>query len=494
MTDYLHPDCPDRAALAAGGALSAGRGALAGGGAAPAGAAPAGAARAGVPNPRTRAELLRYGPTVEEAALRVHAEAVTAALDEQKASWRHGFTRRRVIAGAGAVGVAALGSQLVTAKVAFGAPGDDRTLIVIMLRGGMDALSVIVPRGDGNLRAARPQIGVPDAALLDAGAERRFGLHPALAPLHPLWLAGQMAAVHAVASPDASRSHFQAQDCYERGAASTAVRTGWLDRALGRLGPGTTFRAIAAGPSLPRSLVGGQSKVVLRGIQDFKLDGAANLRDRSMEALRGLYTGVDHPLAAQATATLQAVEAARRVAQVPPNGAAKYPGGGLSRGLRDIARLVKARVGLRVAALDLGGWDMHTGLGTVDGGDMRNHLTELSEALAAFAVDIGPEALRNVNIVTLSEFGRRVQQNGNAGTDHGHGGAMLLIGGGLAGGRVHGRWPGLAPAALDNGDLAGANDYRDTLAELLRTRFGVADPAAVFPGHQPRRVGAFTGA
>jgi uncharacterized protein (DUF1501 family) len=468
VSEHLHPDCPDRAAVDPD--------------------------AAGLPAPRTREELLRYGPTVGEAALRFQAEAVTAALAEQKDRWRHGFTRRRVIAGAGAVGVAALGTQLVTTKVAFGAPGDDRTLVVIMMRGGMDFLSVVVPRGDGNLAGARPNIGIPAAALLDAGPETRFGLHPAMAPLHDLWKAGNMAAVHAVASPDASRSHFQAQDCYERGAASTAVRTGWLDRVLGHVGPGTTFRAIAEGSALPRSLVGTQNKVVLRGVQEFRLGGADNLRDRSMEALRALYTGVDHPLANQATATLQALGAARTVANMQPNPAARYPGGGLSGGLRDIAKLIKSNVGLRVAALDLGGWDMHTGLGTVDGGDMRNNLTQLSESIAAFGVDIGPDALKRVTIVTMSEFGRRVQQNANAGTDHGHGGGMLLIGGGLNGGRVHGRWPGLAPGALDHGDLAGANDYRDVLAEMLRARFGVTNSAAIFPEHQTKRIGAFAGA
>jgi uncharacterized protein (DUF1501 family) len=302
-----------------------------------------------------------------------------------------------------------------------------------------------------------------------------------------------MAAVAAVASPDASRSHFQAQDCYERGAASTAVRTGWMDRVLGQMGQGTTFRAIAEGSSLPRSLVGTQNKIVLRGIQDFRLDSAENLRDRTLEALRGLYTGFEHPMVTQAGATLQALTSARQVANMPTSEAAKYPGGGLAGGLRDVAKLIKAKVGLRMAALDLGGWDMHTGLGNVDGGDMKNNLTQLSACLAAFVADIGPEALKKVNVVTMSEFGRRVSQNGNAGTDHGHGGGMLLLGGGLNGGRVHGRWPGLSAGALDHGDVAGANDYRDVLAEMLKTRFGVANSQAIFPEHTPKRIGAFAG-
>lgn len=443
--------------------------------------------------PRSRDELLRYGPTAGEAALRLAAGQVAADLAGQRESWRNGFTRRRVIAGAGAVGVAALGSQLITTKVAFGAPGDERTLVVVMLRGGMDGLSVILPRGDANLRAARPSIGVSEAAMLPAGTDNRFGLNPAMAALQPLWQNGTMAAVHAVASPDASRSHFQAQDCYERGAASTAVRTGWLDRVLAKLGPGTTFRAIAEGASLQRSLVGTESKIVLDGIQEFRLQTADSARDRTMEALQGLYTGFDHPLAAQATATLQALTAARKIGQTAPTEGANYPGGGFADGMRDIAKLIKAKVGLRVAAVDLGGWDMHTGLGNENGGDMRSHLTELSNTLAAFATDVGPDNLSRVNVVTMSEFGRRVQQNANNGVDHGHGGLMLLMGGGLNGGKVHGTWPGLAPAALDHGDLAGANDYRDVLAELLRTRFGVADTAAVFPDFRARRIGVMAG-
>jgi uncharacterized protein (DUF1501 family) len=143
-----------------------------------------------------------------------------------------------------------------------------------------------------------------------------------------------------------------------------------------------------------------------------------------------------------------------------------------------------------VAAIDLGGWDMHTWIGRVDGGDMRNHLEQLAGALAAFAADLGP-ALADVNVVTMSEFGRRVAENGNAGADHGHGGLMLLLGGGLNGGTVHGKWPGLAPSKLDQGDLAGANDYRDVLAELLRSRLGVADTAKIFPGHRANELGVF---
>jgi uncharacterized protein (DUF1501 family) len=442
------------------------------------------------PRPCTADELRRHGPNLAEAAVRVHAEAVTEELTEQRERWRHGFTRRRVMAGAGAVGVASLAGQLVTTRVAFGAPATtNRTLVVVFLRGGMDGLSVVVPRGDRNYLNARRNIAIPDGALI--AGDNRFGLHPALAPLEPFWKSGKMAAVHAVASPDASRSHFQAQDCLERGAASTGVHTGWLDRVLTALGPGTTFRAIAEGSALPRSLVGGENKLVLQGVREFDLQGYSGVRANTLTALKALYTGLDdHPLATQATETLAAVSSARKIASKEYKSTAQWPGGGFADQLRDVARLIKAKVGLRVAAVDIGGWDMHTNIGGPDGGDMRNRLNELAGALGAFATDLGP-ALDDVSVVTMSEFGRRVEANGSSGTDHGHGGLMLMLGGGMAGGKVHGRWPGLAGSALDQGDLAGANDYRDVLAELLKARLGVADFNPIFPGLKHKEIGVF---
>jgi len=440
-----------------------------------------------VPRPRSSTELLRHGPNLTEAAIRVHAETVAADLAREKDRWQRGFTRRRVVAGAGAVGVAALGSQLVTTKYAFADPAStNRTLVVIFMRGGMDGLSVIVPVNDPNLKRARPNIGVDTAALLPG--DSRFGLHPALAPLHPFWTKGQMAAVHAVASPDASRSHFQAQDCLERGTASTATRTGWLDRTLNALGPGTTFRAVAEGEATPKSLIGAEHKLVMDGIQAFALSGPGNMRDKTVAALQELYTGFEHPAVDHAMATVKALNEARQIANTGYSPVAPYPGGGFSNRLRDVARLIKAKVGLRVATIDLGGWDMHTNLGTVGGGEMRNNLSSLADALGAFVTDLGPQ-LDDVTVVTMTEFGRRVAENGNSGTDHGHGGIMLLLGGGLAGGQVHGKWPGIAPANLDNGDIAGANDYRDVLAEVLERGFNVRDVKKVFPDHEYTRIG-----
>jgi uncharacterized protein (DUF1501 family) len=437
-------------------------------------------------------ELRRHGPTLVDAAIRVEADKVSDELAAEKDKWRKGFTRRRLVQGAGMVGVAALGTQLVTTKVAFGDPATtNRTLIVIFLRGGMDGLSVVVPAGDGNYLRARPTIGIPAASLIGGG--NGFGLNPAMAALLPLWTGGKMAAVQAVASPDVSRSHFQAQDCLERGAASLAVHSGWLDRVLHEMGPGTTFRAIAQGSALPRSLVGSESKLVLNGIRDFRLDGGNDgVRSKTMEALKTLYTSLDHPLSATAANTLQAITTAQRLAnqRYQPTTGVEYPGGGLSGRLRDLAQMIKAGIGLRVATVDVGGWDMHTNLGRVEGGDMRNSLTNLSEAIGAFCTDLG-SALDNVTVLTMSEFGRRVAENGNAGTDHGHGGLMMLFGGGLFGGKVHGKWPGLAQGVLDQGDVPRSNDYRDVLGELLTARFKIGNPATIFPGHTYKRLGVF---
>ncbi|WP_246010109.1 DUF1501 domain-containing protein [Actinokineospora cianjurensis] len=244
-------------------------------------------------------DLDRLGPNRAEARLRAEAARVAHDGEHRRRLWDRGFTRRRVIAGAGAAGVAALGAQLVTTRVSFGDPARKGTVVVVFLRGGMDGLSVLVPAGDPHLQAARPKIAAPAGALLPL--DRGFGLHPALAPLHEYWAAGRFTAVPALSTPDLSRSHFQAQDCLERGGAATSsVSSGWLDRVLAELGPGTTFRAVGEAGTLPRSLVGSQGALALRGVEAFKIAVWDALHEQTTKALSTLYTGIDHPLAAQA--------------------------------------------------------------------------------------------------------------------------------------------------------------------------------------------------
>ncbi|HEY2997851.1 MAG TPA: DUF1501 domain-containing protein [Acidimicrobiales bacterium] len=433
-------------------------------------------------------DVARLGPTPGEGALRALAARVAHDRDARRAAWDRGFTRRRFLAGAGAAGVAALGTQLVTTRASFGAAPGDGILVVMFMRGGVDGLSLVVPGADPHLAQARPRIAVPTSKLLPL--DRGFGLHPDLAPLHELWKRGQFTAVPAVSTPDISRSHFQAQDCLERGGSAGDAVEGWLDRVLDGLGQGTTFRAVAAGATLPRALAGDQAPLAISTIESFALAGPDRVHQRSLDALRTLFTGFDHPMAADVATTISGLDVATVLNGAGYTPAATYPQGDLGAGLAELARLVKADIGLRVGCIDCGGWDMHSNIGTVDGGDMKNHLGPLAQALAAFAADLG-DRLTDVTLVAVTEFGRRVEENANAGADHGHGATVLLLGGGLAGGTIHGQWPGLAPEVREQGDVAGANDYRDVLGELVTARLGLgADAlAAVFPGHQVAPLG-----
>lgn len=400
---------------------------------------------------------------------------------------RAAISRRGFLAGM--AGAAAVGTQLATARASFGQPGAPGTLVVVFLRGGMDGLSVVVPGDDPYLLAARPSIAVPARTLLPL--DRGFGLHPALAPLHELWKQGRFTAVPAVSTPDISRSHFQAQDCLERGGSAAGTSEGWLDRVLDAMEPGTTFRAISAGTTLVRALAGDQAAVALRDVGKFTLGaGEGDRRARTVEALAALYADLDHPLSADAATTLEGLDTAAVVSAIENDPAADYPEGAFAEDLAMIARFIKADVGMRVACVDLGGWDMHANLGTVDSGTMFRSLTELGKSIGAFARDLG-DGFDQVNVVIMTEFGRRLEQNANAGTDHGHGAAVLLLGGGLAGGTVHGTWNGLAPDQLDRGDVPGWNDYRDVLAEVVQARLGVGAGAmgTVFPDHRLQPVG-----
>ena len=433
----------------------------------------------------------RLGPTPADAALRAAAAGQQRQGAERESSWSTGFTRRRLLAGGLGVGVATLGSQLVTTRVAYAAPGTTTgTLVVVFLRGGMDGLSLLVPAGDADLARARPSIGVPQASLL--AMDRGFGLHPAMAPLRPLLTAGRLAAVPGVTTPDLTRSHFQAQDCLERGGAAAGGSTGWLDRVLEQSGPGTTFRGVAVGGLMPRSLAGLGGEISFSSLADLQIAGSGNgaWPKATTDAIAALYTGVDDPLSLQTALGIEAVATAKALsASAPGSSSVTYPGGGFAAALKDVATLIKGGAGVRVACVDVGGWDMHTGLGTVDRGDMTSSLGELATALAAFTTDLGP-LLDTTTVVTMSEFGRRVEQNASGGVDHGHGGASLVLGGGVSGG-VKGVWKGLARGVLDQGDVPLCTDYRDLLGEVLAARFGLsaASVGSVFPGWRPTPVG-----
>lgn len=430
----------------------------------------------------------RLGPSPRDAMIRAAAQAQRSSAEERDELWSRGFNRRRFLRGGLGVGVAVLGSQLVTSRVSYALPGDENTgtLVVIFLRGGLDGLSMLVPAEDPNLLAARPNIAVRGGSLLSL--DRGFGLHPAMSPLQPLIDAGKLAAVPAVATPDLSRSHFQAQDCLERGSAGSAT-TGWLDRVLEVAGPGTTFRSLSMGGLLPRSLSGTSGSIAMRSLDSFDLAVGDNEVAPTMTALQGLYTGLDHPVSTQSMLALDALDTMNVVRQTQAEAGTEYPEGRFAEALADLAALIKSDVGVRVACIDVGGWDMHTAIGTIDDGDMMRHLGDLSGALRAFTDDLGSH-LDSTTVLTMSEFGRRLEQNANSGTDHGHGGVVLAMGGGVKGG-VHGRWDGLGADVLDQGDVPGSNDYRDVLSEIVSSRLGIDLGAlgGVFPGWSATPLG-----
>jgi len=392
-----------------------------------------------------------------------------------------GMSRRSLLKALGAGALTLTATEAVSTQVAFAAPGyTGDVLVVLSLRGGFDGLSAVVPAGDPEYYRLRPTIAVPQSSLL--ALDGTFGLHPALAPLLPLWRAGTLGAVHGVGQPDATRSHFAAMEEMERAAPGTSLRTGWLDRTMGTRATGSTFSALSLGsPTTPSSLAGPRPELAMDDLAGFALDGPwdATERARWTTALRSLHAEGPATVAAGGTAALAAAEVVAGMGGATP--AATYPEGDLGTSLRDLARMIKAGVGVQVAAVDYGDWDMHADLGRAGGGWMAGKLAELASAMAAFAADLGPR-MDGVTVLTLSEFGRRAAENGSGGLDHGHGNLVLMMGGGVVGGRVHGAWPGLGGGALDDGALAGTTDYRAVIGEVLQKRCGAGSLADVFPG------------
>ena len=434
----------------------------------------------------------RLGPTKRDSAIRAAAMAQRVAAEDRDEQWSGGFNRRTFLKGGLGVGVAALGAQLVTSRVSYAsaATPSNGALVVVFLRGGMDGLSLLVPsKAEDNTELMRLRHNVGINASKTIALDANFGLHPAMAPLKSLITAGKVAAVPAVSTPDLSRSHFQAQDCLERGS-QNSLTSGWLDRVLEASGAGTTFRSVAVGGMTPRSLMGTSGSIAMHDLDSISLN--VEDVDATTDALARLYTGVDHPIAKQTTLALGALaQVADIKSSQPGTPAVTYPEGNFADALKSLAMLIKADAGVRVACIDVGGWDTHTGMGNIDSGDIQRHLGDLAAALAAFAKDIGTPALDKTTIVTMSEFGRRVEENASGGTDHGHGGAVLVIGGGLNPG-VHGTWKGLKHADVAAmGDVPGWNDYRNVLSEVVKTRLDLTDGAisGVFPGWKAEPVG-----
>src|SRR5947208_767860 len=373
-------------------------------------------------------------------------------------------------------------------------------LVCLIQRGAVDGLNMVVPHGDPIYYRERPRIAVPEKDVVDL--DGYFGLHPQLAALKPLWDKKSLAVLHAIGSPDSSRSHFDAQDYMESGTPGLkATPDGWLNRYCehDREHEDTPFRAVAFGPQLPRILAGSAPSLAIDDLQVLGLRVPQEAaRDRLTRAFEELYDGAGTGLLASSSREgFEAVQMLKRAnpTQYVPAGGAEYPPGRLGRTLLQIAQLIKADVGLEIAFADCSGWDTHVNQGSSDG-QLATRLRELGLALAAFNRDLG-ERMRNVVVLTMSEFGRTIRENGNSGTDHGHATAMLALGGPVNGGRVLGRWPGLGVEQRFEGrDVAVTTDFRDLFGEILARHLGATDLGAVFPGYVPsptRFVGAIRG-
>ena len=369
--------------------------------------------------------------------------------------------------------------------------GRRKTLITIFQRGAVDGLNMVVPHGERAYYDLRPQIAIAQRGAIGESVvnlDGFFGLHPALAPLKSLWDEKRLAIVHAAGSPDNTRSHFDAQDYMESGTPGRkSTPDGWLNRYL-QAAPdakATPFRAVAFAQNMPRAMQGRSPALAMQSLADFRVRAGANtagvqggfedIYEQSVgDALRG--TGRE---------TFEAVKFLKQVnpAQYQPQNGAQYPRGRYGEALMQIAQLIKAGVGLEVAFTDMGGWDTHRAQGGARG-QLAALLTQFGQGLKALVTDLGPERMRDVVVLTMSEFGRTVRQNGTGGTDHGHANAMLVIGGAVRGGKVYGQWPGLKDEQLFEGrDLALTTDFRDVFGEVAAKHLGHADLQKVFPGY-----------
>jgi uncharacterized protein (DUF1501 family) len=393
---------------------------------------------------------------------------------------------RRIFLKSGAMAMLSLGfAPSFLGRAAAAVSARRKLVIAIFQRGAVDGLNMIVPHGEADYYRLRPTIAIPrpgrgtDASAIDL--DGFFGLHPSMAPLKPLWDNHSLAIVHACGSPDNTRSHFDAQDYMESATPGIkATRDGWLNRYLQASSEERNpLRGVALARTMPRSLEGPAPALAIGSVEEFGVRGAAS-------AFEDQYaSSSDSVLSAAGNDAFAAMRTLRQAAGVPYQSAAgvSYPNTAFGKALEEIARLAKADVGLEVAFTELGNWDHHVNEGSTTG-QIANRLDEFSRGLAALAMDLG-DRLADTIIVTMSEFGRAAAENGNGGTDHGHGNAMMVIGGNVRGG-VHGRWPGLADANRFEGrDLAVTTDFRDVFGEIVTAHMGVSRGSLpkIFPGY-----------
>ncbi|MEO8336659.1 MAG: DUF1501 domain-containing protein [bacterium] len=389
----------------------------------------------------------------------------------------------------------AFGGELLNGAAVKGA-ARGKTLICLFQRGAADALNVVVPHGEAAYYRLRPNIAIPRPASSAgrAGAidlDGFFGLHPSLAPMKPLWDQGILAPIHAVGSPSATRSHFDAQDYMETGTPDMkGTRDGWLNRYLAVKGTceagcshdakPSPFRAVAMTQQTPRMLEGPAPTIAMNSLDEFSVRAAGPAADRLEALYRTGSADVVHAAGGEMFEAVKILKAANPQKYVPQN-SANYPNSQFGTRLRQIAQLIKSDVGLEVAFADVGGWDTHVNQGASTG-QLAGRLDDFARSIAALTTDLG-DRMADVTIMTMSEFGRTVRQNGNGGTDHGHASALFVIGGDVKGKKVYGKWPGLEPEQLYEGrDLALTTDFRSVFSEVAAKHLGATKMETIFPG------------
>jgi uncharacterized protein (DUF1501 family) len=401
---------------------------------------------------------------------------------------------RRVFLKNGSLALVSLGfAPAFIARTAEAAQRRQKILVAVFQRGAVDGLNMVVPFGERAYYQVRPSIAIarpnqPEGAI---DLDGFFGFHPRMAPLVPFFTRGELAIIHACGSPDETRSHFDAQDYMESGTPGVkSTRDGWMNRYLHAREHenASPFRAVALAPQLPRALQGTAPALAIGQLGQFgvRAGGATASMATSFEEQYGAAAdALLRPTAREAFDAVKMLRDANPGAYAPANGA-NYPRSGFGEAMKQVAQIIKSDLGLEVAFTELGTWDHHANEGAAVG-QLANRLDDFAGGLAAFATDLG-DRMADVVIVTMSEFGRTVRENGNRGTDHGHGNAMLVLGGPVKGGRVYGRWPGLERDQLWQArDLAITTDFRDVFVESVTSHLGARDTGKIFPGYTPQQ-------
>lgn len=412
-------------------------------------------------------------------------------------------TRRAFLKGAGlalfGIGVGGVPTFVARAAESFkktAAYKKNKILVCIFQRGAMDGLMAVTPFTDQFLKAARPTIfmeagnGKP---LIDL--DGRFGLHPAMKSFEPLFREKRMAIVHGIGSPNNTRSHFDAQDYMESGTPfNKGTASGWLNRAVGLLGhDATPFRAVSVTSSLPRSLYGDNAALAINNLQEFTIQMKGNPKAANMvsKSFEDLYDQASSTLLKETgKESFDAIKMLQKtdVKNYKPSNGAEYPASALGNSLKQIAQLIKMDVGLEVAFAEHGGWDTHYNQGTEQGSFARNAV-DLSNSIAAFWKDLG-QLQDDVTIMSMTEFGRTVKQNGTGGTDHGRGSCNFIIGNDVNGGIVHGIVKPLSVENLEDGrDLAVTTDFRTVFNEVATKHLNIRGSNKLFPDWQGASIG-----